>query len=158
MAQNIGIGEAGEISVDETRFNETVKAYIFNYGLKQMLNDVHASVTKKVEADDLKRVEQKLALVQKKLASLYAGEVAQARVGTTGSPVEREMRQMADGDLKAKLRSIGKKHSDYDKQVWAEIVGKQVKANEAAYRAAAEAKLAIKPEVAGDDDILALLG
>lgn len=157
MTQVIGIGSAGEITVDEGKFSETVWAYVFNYGLKQMLNDVHASVTAKVEADETKRNSQKMALVQKKLDSLYAGEVAQARVGSTGNPVEREMRAMAEADLKAKLRSIGKKVGDYDKTVWAEIVGKQVAKNEDAYRVAATAKLAIKPEAEADDDILGLL-
>lgn len=155
-AINIGLGEAGEITVDSSKFTETVQSYIFNYGLKQMLNDVHASMTAKVEADADKRKANKLALVEKKLASLYAGEVAQARVNS-GDAVMREMRAMAETDLKAKLKIVGKKVSDYDKAVWQTVIGKQVAANEAAYRKAAEAKLAIKPEAAADDDILAML-
>lgn len=155
----VSIGEAGEIEVKANNFNTAVTQYIFQYGLKQMLNDVHAGETKAKTADDATRKANKLALVEKKLASLYAGEVAQARVGSTGSPVEREMRAMAEADLKAKIKSIGKKVSDYEKDVWTKVVGKQVEANEAAYRKAAEAKLAIKPETnAGDaDELLAML-
>lgn len=151
MAQVINIGEAGSIDVDESKFTEAVRAYVFNYGLKQMLNDVHAGETKAKTADDATRKANKLALVEKKLASLYNGEVAQARVGATGSPIEREMRAMAEADLRVKVKAAGKKVSDFDKGVWAEVVGKQVKAHEAKYRAAAEAKLAIKPEVADFD-------
>ena len=151
-------GEAGEISVDVSKLNATVQAYVFQYGLKQMLNDVHASVTKKVEPDDAKRVAGKQALVQKKLDSLYAGEVAQARVGQTGNPVERKMRELAEVDLKAKLRTIGKKPADYDKQVWAQVVAKQVAVKADAYRTAAEAILAVKVEQVEDDfDIMSLI-
>lgn len=153
--QTIGIGTAGQIEVDESKFNDQVKAYIFNYGLKQILNDVHASVTAKVEADESKRNAQKLAMSHKKLDSLYAGEVAVPRAAG-GSAVDREMTKMAEATLKAKLAALGKKVKDFDKAVWAQVVAKQVKANEAEYRAAAEAKLAIKPEEA-DFDIMALL-
>lgn len=158
MTQVIGIGSAGEVTVDEAKFTPEVNAYIFNYGLKQMLNDVHASITAKVEADETKRNGQKMALVEKKLASLYAGEVAQARVGSTGNAVEREMRAMAEAELKGKLKAINKKVGDFDKKVWADIVSKQVVKAEAVYRVAAEAKLAIKPEtVETADDIMAML-
>ena len=149
-------GEAGQITVDVTKLNATVQAYVFGYGLKQMLNDVHAGETAKKTPDDATRVANKQALVAKKLASLYAGEVAQARVGQSGDPIAREMRAMAEVDLKAKLKTIGKKVGDFEKSVWAAAVGKQVAAGEAAYRKAAEKKLAIKPAAVEVDDIMAL--
>lgn len=158
MTQVINIGEAGTIEVDAAKFNEAVKAYIFQYGLKQMLNDVHAGETKARTADDATRKANKLALVEKKLTSLYNGEVAQARVGATGSPVEREMRAMAEADIKARLKSLGKKVGDFSKEAFANAIAAHLKAHEAKYRAAAEAKLAIKPNVAAEaDDIMALL-
>jgi len=155
------IGEAGSIEVNKAELEKhpAVMDYIWNYGLRQMLNDVHAGETAKKTPDSETRKANKRALVEKKLASLLAGEVAQARLG--GDPVEKEMRAMAEADLKAKLRSLGKKVGDYDKKVWAEVVGKQVAKNAEAYRKAAEAKLAIKPEglkSADADDILAMLG
>lgn len=139
-------GEAGEITVDVTKLNETVQSYVFLYGLKQMLNDVHAGETAKKTPDEATRVANKQALVAKKLASLYAGEVAQARVGQSGDPVMREMREMAEIDLKAKIKSIGKKVTDFKKSVWQAAIGKQVAAGEAKYRKAAEKKLAVKVE------------
>lgn len=155
----VKIGEAGTIEVNVAKLKEmaNVSEYIFMYGLKQMLNDVHAGETAKKTPDDATRKANKLALVEKKLASLMAGEVAQERVGSGLTPVEREMRSMAEADLKRKLAGIGKKVSDYAKDVWADVVGKQVAKNEAAYRKAAEAKLAIKPEAVEVDDILDLL-
>lgn len=158
MSISVKIGEAGVIDVDveALKANAAVSAYIFTYGLKQMLNDVHAGETAKKTPVDATRKANKRALVEKKLASLMAGEVAQERVGTTGSPVEREMFRMAEADLKTKLPAIGKKVGDFAKDVWAAVVAKQMAKGEAAYRAAAEAKLAIKAD-AGDFDIMSLL-
>jgi hypothetical protein len=35
----VKIGNAGSIEVDTAKFNDEVNAHIFNYGLKQILND-----------------------------------------------------------------------------------------------------------------------
>lgn len=139
----VALGEAGSIVVDSDKFNEAVNAYIFGYGLKQMLNDVHAGETAKKTPDDETRKANKLALVEKKLASLYAGEVAQAR-GSNGDPVARQMRELAENELKVKMRALGRKVSDLAKGVWASVIDKHVAANEARFRAAAEAILAVK--------------
>lgn len=158
MTTTIKIGEAGtiDVNVEALKAMPAVAGYIFTYGLKQMLNDVHAGETAKKTPDAVTRAANKRALVEKKLASLMAGEVAQERVGIAGDPVAREMYRMAEADLKAKLPAIGKKVSDFTKEVWATVVKKQVEKGEAAYRKAAEAKLAIKPE-AEDFDIMSLL-
>lgn len=146
----ISLGKGGSIQVDVEKLNQhpAVVDYIFHYGLKQMLNDVHASE---------KDAEAKKGLSQKKLDSLYRGEVAQQRAHG-GDPVMKEMRAMAEKDIKDKLRALGKKIADIDKKVLSELVGKQVAAGEAAYRKAAEAKLAIKPAKAEVDIDLDELG
>lgn len=154
----VALGEAGSIDVVANNFNQAVTEYIFAYGLKQMLNDVHASVTKKVEADDAKRAASKRALVEKKLDSLYAGNVAQARTSASGSPVERKMKELADIDLKAMVKTkLGKKVGDFDKAVWAKMVEKLVDGKAEQYRTAAEKILAVKvEEVEFDlDDLMA---
>lgn len=140
-AVTISLGKAGEIQVEVAKLleSEAVVQYIFNYGLKQMLNDVHAS-----EKDPA----AKIGLSQKKLDSLYRGEVAQQRVGGGGDPVKREMLAMAKTDVNAKIKALGKKLGDYDKETLNSVYEKQMAANESQYRKAAEAKLAIKPEKA----------
>lgn len=134
----ISLGKGGSITVDVEKLQAMpqVAEYIFNYGLKQMLNDVHAGE---------KEASAKLGLSQKKLDSLYRGEVAQSREAG-GDPIAREMKAMAESDLKAKIKALGKQVGKIDKKVFAELVAKQVAANEEAYRKAAEAKLAIKPK------------
>ena len=146
----ISLGKGGEIMVDVAKLAEhdAVVNYVFQYGLKQMLNDVHAS-----EKDP----KAKLGLSQKKLDSLYRGEVAQARV-SSGDPVKREMRAMAEVDVKAAMRVAGVKPSDLPKGKLAEIIDAQMAKNEAKYRKAAEAKLAIKVEKVDAVDVMALLG
>lgn len=149
--QVILLGKAGEIKVDVAKLAESaaVVNYVFNYGLKQMLNDVHAS-----EKDPA----AKLGLSQKKLDSLYRGEVAQARVSSGGDPVKKEMRAMAEDDVKAAMRAAGIKPSALAKGKLAEIIDAQMAKNEARYRKAAEAKLAIKVEKVEAVDVMALLG
>lgn len=146
----ISLGKAGSIKVDVEKLekSEAVIQYIFNYGLKQMLNDVHASE---------KDAAAKMGLVEKKLNSLYAGQVAQQRVGG-GDPVAREMAAMAQADVKAALAKLGKKLKDFDKESLAKAYAAQMAKNEAKYRKAAEAKLAIKADTGEVDDIMALLG
>lgn len=158
----IASGEAGEIVVDVAKLleSEAVANYVFQYGLRQIIGDVHAGETKAKTPDDATRKANKRALIEKKLASLYAGEVAQARVGFGGDPVKREGLAMAEKDLKAKLPAIGKKVGDFSKEVWRQLVEKQFAKGEAEYRKAAEAKLAIKAkpvESVDADDILAML-
>ena len=143
----IGLGKAGELAVDSSKFTDQVKEYVFVYGLKQMLNDVHSQE---------KNVVLKPALSQKKLDSLYAGQVAQARAASGLGAVERKMRELADADLRMKMKALGKKVGDIAKDVWAGVVDKQVKAREAAYRAAAEAILAVKVEPAEAEEELDL--
>lgn len=156
--QTINLGEAGSLAVDiaELAKHDAVVQYVFNYGLKQMLNDVHASVTKKVQADDTKRQAAKLALVNKKLASLLAGNVAQERIGG-GDPVAREMLAMAKADVKAGIAKLGKKLKDFSDESLAKAYAAQLAKHDATYREKAIAKLAIKPETDNSaDDIMAL--
>jgi len=146
----ISLGKGGEIEVDLDRLlnNKTVANYVFLYGIKQMLNDVHASE---------KNADVKKGLSQKKLDSLYAGEVAQQRVGG-GDPVAREVRAMAIEDIKKQLAGLGKKFKDFSKDKMEVAIAAKIEKNKDAYEKAAKAKLAIKPkDVEVDDDLLSML-
>lgn len=66
------------VTVDLTRFQPDVLAYVLHYGLKQRLNDVHAALTLKDDgADEIN------AQVNKALDALYSGDVriASERIG-----------------------------------------------------------------------------
>lgn len=154
----LNVGEAGEFSVDVAALikSEAVANYIFQYGLKQMLNDVHASVTKKVEADDAKRVAQKRGLIQNKYDSLLAGNVARERIASS-DPVGKLMREMAEADVKKAILGAGKKVSDFTKDSFKAATKAMLDKRGDSYRKAAEAKLAIKVEGKSDINILDLL-
>lgn len=158
--QTISLGDAGEIAVDVAKMfdHEAVIQYVFNYGLKQMLNDVHAGETAKKTPDEKTRNANKLALATKKLNSLLAGEVAQARLG--GDPIARLVRDMALDAVKADIRKAGKKFSDFKKENIAKGVEAKIAKFGEEYRKAAEKIVKMKPVVADDDsdDIMALLG
>lgn len=128
------LGKGGEITVDVSRLAEhdAVINYIFNYGLKQMLNDVHASE---------KDAKAKLGLSQKKLDSLYRGEVAQARATSSGDKLQREMRLVATEIVKDKLRTIGKPWGKLSKDVQKSVVDKYLATYDADVRKAAQARI-----------------
>jgi hypothetical protein len=101
----INCGKGIVVDVNTDRFNDEVQSYIFKYGLRQMLSDVH-SAEKKTDAG---YVERSRALVNKKLASLYAGEFRAAGERTRLDPVEAEARRLCLADIQARLRKEGHK-------------------------------------------------
>ena len=130
----ISLGKGGEIAVDVAKLAEhpAVVNYIFNYGLKQILNDVHASE---------KDAEAKLGLSQKKLDSLYRGEVAQARATSSGDKLAREMRLVATEIIKDRLRAIGKPWGKLSKDVQKSVVDKYIESYTDDVKKAAQARL-----------------
>jgi hypothetical protein len=138
------IGKEQTIEVDTTKFSASVNAYIWNYGLKQMLADANSAE---------KEAEAKLAKSQKKLDSLYAGEVAQAR--QSGGSVEREVRAIAMAYVKPKLKAAGKvwsKMEDADKEkVLAHVIAKNPD-----WRAQAETIVASRKEAVAETETVDL--
>ena len=128
------LGKGGEITVDVSRLaaHDAVINYIFNYGLKQMLNAVHASE---------KDANAKLGLSQKKLDSLYRGEVAQARATSSGDRLQREMRLVATEIVKDKLRAIGKSWGKLSKDVQKDVVDNYLATYDADVRKAAQERI-----------------
>lgn len=90
----VTIAKTHEVAVDAGRFNADVLNYIFNYGLKQVLNDAGSAG----KSPDQKR---DMALV--KLDALYAGELRKSREpGQSADPVAKEAWRIA-GDLVQRL-------------------------------------------------------
>ena len=148
--RTIGLGKGGEIVVDVAKLAEhpAVVNYIFNYGLKQMLNDVHAAE---------KDAAAKLGLSQKKLDSLYKGEVAQARATSAGDKLTREMRLVATEIVKDKLRAIGKPWGKLSKDVQKSVVDKYIETYADDVKKAAQARLdAVKGDASVELDLAEL--
>lgn len=158
----IDISKGITLEVDFSRImaHEELVARAVRFAVKQALTNTHASISKKKFPDlsDAEILAQSRAVAEKRLEAMYGGDWAQAERGPRGDAVEKEMRAMAENALLAKLPQIGKKRKNFSTEAWNGAIAKQMAANETAYRKAAEAKLAIKPETENDDDdLLALL-
>jgi hypothetical protein len=113
----VGLGKAGNITVGLNRLTDEVVEHIFAYGLKQLLNDCHASE---------KEPANKLALVQKKLENLYDGKITRASGGgRTSDPVAQEAKRLAKAKIKTltsgQLRELTDRYKD-DEGIFAAFV------------------------------------
>lgn len=100
-------GKYGALDVDESRFNREVEQHIWEYGLRQILNDAMADKTD----DDGTPLptDQIVAKAQKRLDALYAGEL-RIRNGSAAEPVdpvEREAFRMAREAITGQFKSLG---------------------------------------------------
>lgn len=89
----VTIAKTHEIKINPANFNDDVLNYIFNYGLKQVLNDAGSAG---------KDADQKRDMAIVKLDALYNGELRKAReAGEPADPVGKEAYRLA-GELVAK--------------------------------------------------------
>lgn len=148
--ETLPVGGDTRIDIDMAQLgNADVQAYIFRHGLKQMLGDAF-STTKGDAAT-------KLAAAEKKLASLYAGKVAQERGAS--DPIGKLVREMALDDVKAKVKSAGRKFGDLKPETVKNAVAAMIEKHGDTYRKQAEKIVALKPVKVSDDiDIDDLLG
>lgn len=109
----ISIAKTHEIIVNTERFSDHVRQYIFDYGLKQVLNDAGSAG---------KNADEKLAMANKKLDALYAGEVRQAR---ESDPVRAEARKMARAVIDRELKKVKKEWDDFDPAHMAKLLNER---------------------------------
>ena len=94
LARVVTIAKTHDVAVDPARFGADVAAFVFNYGLKQLLNDAGSAE---------KTADGKLAKAAGKLEALYAGELRKAREpGQSADPVAKEAWRIA-GELVTRL-------------------------------------------------------
>jgi hypothetical protein len=89
------IGKAGMIAIDLAKMPAESLAYIFGYGLKQVLADAHSA------AKDAETAKQ---LSLKKLDALYEGKI-RASSGRTSDPVLAEAKRLAKAAIEAALKA-----------------------------------------------------
>lgn len=130
----VNIGKDIELDVDVDKLNAAVMAHVVYIGLRNILMDAHASATKKDGATQ----DEARALSEKKLASMYAGEVRTVAT-RSGDPIAREMFRMATEIVKTAVRAAGRKLDSVDVPALAK---KYVAKHEAALRPKAEASVA----------------
>jgi hypothetical protein len=102
------------ISVDVSAFPAATLSYIFDYGLRQVLNDAKAGENVPENAK---------AKMEKRLAKLLAGEMGTRSGSGAGSadPIEHEATLLSRKVVAQKMRAAGIKkpseHADFDKLV-----------------------------------------
>lgn len=109
----VNVGKGIELSIDHTALPEAALNHAIMIGLRNILMDSHASVTKEEYPNDDEREAAARAMVDKKLAALMSGEVRVAS-SREGDPVKAEAIRMASDIIKSALRKKGTKLSDVE--------------------------------------------
>lgn len=106
----VSIGKIGaSVDVDYAAFAANVQEYVVAYGLTQILNDAHSSVTEKAEPNTAKREAAVMALVEKKLAALVSGNVHMRSGGSRKDRVTARAIEIALGHVKPIKGTDGKR-------------------------------------------------
>lgn len=110
----IDISKGLHIDVDATRLNAEVQEYIFLIGLKNVLQDAHASETKEkwatpeMSESDIMAAVRKASLARStaKLDAMYAGDLRKTREGGTRTtdPLEQTIKETVRAMLKGKYK------------------------------------------------------
>jgi hypothetical protein len=155
MATMINAGGAGEIAVDIERLPAVALQHVIAIGLRNVLMDSHASVTREQYGDNVGDAKRSVAM--KKLESLYAGDIrANATRTRTVDPIRRRAVQMAMETVAERWRRAKDTRQKDIKAVRAEAA-KLVSANPA-YMHLAEKHIAemrelgIEPDEMDDDE------
>lgn len=143
----VNIGKGIELDVNANALPANALEHVIYIGLRNILMDSHASITRETNPDDL--TEAATAMAEKKLAALMSGEVRVAS-SREGDPVKAEAIRIASERIKTALRKAGKKVSDYDSKVIREkaieLIGKDGSIMTLA-REAVEARKAVDVDV-----------
>jgi hypothetical protein len=122
---NVNIGKGITLAIDETKFGvfdpNTALSHILSIGLRNILMDSHASVTKIENPDDFKEKSEAVALA--KLDALYANEV-RTNAGTKTretDPVAKQAKTLANAWMAARLGKSWAKGEVSNKDTYAEL-------------------------------------
>jgi hypothetical protein len=97
-------GKYGTLTCDCTRFAENVQKHIWEYGLRQCLNDAIAT---KEDDDGAKLTnEQLVAKATKRLDTLYSGELRAVRSVEPADPVEAEAYRLAWNAIVTRVKGL----------------------------------------------------
>lgn len=111
--QTVPLGRAskyGTLTVECDKFAQHVHDHIYTYGLRQILNDAIADKTD--DAGDPLPIDQLVAKAQKRLDTLYSGELrVRGDAAEPADPVEAEAYRIA----KAKLVELTKSTPEWSK-------------------------------------------
>lgn len=111
---DINVGKGLTIAVDFSAMPQAALDHILYIGARNVLMDCHASVTAAEYPDEAVRAEVALAMVDKKLAALMAGEVRSTSTRETADPVRAAAIREATQSVKTAIKKAGGKPADYE--------------------------------------------
>lgn len=117
---SLDVGKDINFTIDLGRIHESAIAHVLSKGLDPLLRDCHANVTlESVGGDKAKQREEALALVTKKVESLYSGAIrirGESRASAPVDPVQAEAEREARVTIGVKAKKGG--------DAWYEAVAK----------------------------------
>lgn len=114
MTTTVQIGKGLSIDVDFAAMPQVARDHVLYIGARNILMDAHASITKDEYPDETVRAGAALAVAEKKLAALMSGEVRTASARESVDPVRAEAIKMARAIVTARIKTAGKKVSDFE--------------------------------------------
>lgn len=150
---NVNIGKGIALDIDTAKIPANVMDHVVMIGLRNILMDSHAGITKETHPDNAARTDAAKGVAMKKLDAMLAGELRTAgtRTGAADS-VGKEMERLAKLAVTNAVRAKGVKLADVKDRV-AGWVNAYVAKHEADLRAQATANLAKASEGAADIDL-----
>jgi hypothetical protein len=112
----VTIAKTHTVEVNRAKLEAHVQEFIWAYGLKQVLNDAGSAG---------KTPEEKLAMAQKKLDALYAGQIGTTR---TSDPVAARAKAIAKDKLNKAFKAKGLDPADEATgfgKLWAELAQRE---------------------------------
>ena len=121
-----------QVEVDFDALPETSKAFVIDYGLKQLLNDSVASKDDKLEIADT---------VDRKLAALVDGSVRISSTGRASNPLAKAAMDYAREVVRASIRAGGKQVKQYTSAQISEAASKIIDRKDIQTEAARRVKM-----------------
>ena len=160
---NITIAKTGQsIEIDFAALPANSQDFIINYGLRQILNDCHSSLTiKGWEGDKADFDKAVMEAVEEKFGAIMSGDLTIRGTGEPRivDPVEKEVRAIARAEIETKLQGANLSARKIGKEKMAELLAAHIE--KSGDRLRKDAKAAIKRREAIDvdtGDILSSLG
>jgi hypothetical protein len=147
---DVNIGKGLTLAVDVNALPANVMEHVVRIGLRNILMDAHASITKETNPDDFAAASEAVAL--KKLDAMLRGEV-RTTATREGDPVRAEAMRLATAAVMAAIKRAGKKvgkDGDYTTAQLREAAGRYLEKNPAILETA---RANVETARAGVDDL-----
>ncbi len=129
---NVNIGKGITLEVDELKLPSNVVEHIVYIGLRNVLMDTHAAITKNENPNDY--VAKSRAVAEAKLQAMYNGEVRVNGERQRLDPVDAEARRIALGQVQTQIKAgvhelegiVNRKVSSYTTAQILELITKRL--------------------------------